>query len=1823
MKKQLIVTVLCVVIGLFFLNFKGSPGVKSLEKKTGELNGKAMQSPEFGNVPLYFVKNGGQVDRQVRYYAAASRYTLWLTERGFVFDAFGKEKKSKKSRDYRDVTRLTFVKANKHPEMAGEQITGHRVNVLKGKNPSAWQTNIPTSAKVKYKSVYKNVDLLVYGVEKEIEYDWIVKPGGNHNDIAVRFDGAVSSAVDKKGNLVIKTKNGEWIHQRPIAFQEIDGQTVAVNSSYKKINAAPNTFGFSVGKYDKNHPLIIDPMVVAFCSYLGGSGWDTIEAVTLDASGSAVVTGLTGSSDFPIMGGVQGTLAGESDVYIAKFTADGKGLVFSTYFGGSSTDDAKALVIANGSIYIGGYTMSSDFPVLNAYQSTKNGYMDGFVAKFSADGSTLQYSTYFGGTQDEMIRDLEVNGTGEVIVAGFTGSSDLPLQSALYTSFNNGVVSQDWESDGFITKFSASGSSLVFSTYIGGEKSDDIFGLALNAAGDVYGTGQTYSDDFPVSADAYQASMGYNNDPKGVIFRISSDGSTLVYSTFFGGSDQDVLWDIALDAAGAIYVTGESSSTNYPTTAGAYQSANPTSTGMDAVITKMSADGSSLVFSTYLNGTNGYTGARAIALGGDGSVYVTGNTSSTNFPVVSPIQEENYGFYNIGFISHLTPDGSSLTFSTYYGGGEYFSINDIAVDGSGSIFIGGSSDGGVWAYQGYQTTPGGGDDGFITKIVFDQYNSLTVTSPNGGENLIAGSTTNITWTAPAVVSRVNIDFVTYDDYYGSYTSTPIVENAPNTGSYSWSIPSDMWATGKIYIVDADMGGYGDESDADIEITPYPLQLTAPNGGETMQVGNIYNIEWNNFIPMEYISIEFSADGGAAWTPVATSIANSGMYAWTVPDAISANCLIRVSEAGGAYSDVSNGTFAIEGVPVGPMIPQAERDALIALYNSTNGDSWTNNTNWRKPGDPSQFNDRGTENTWFGVTCNAENTQVTRLNLSRNNLSGTLPTELNDLVNLTYINLYYNTISGSIPDIGNLTGMTYLNLSYNRLSGSVPASLNNLTALTNITLYRNQLSGSLPDLSALTNLTYVNFYYNQLSGNIPAYFNNFVNLRTLDLQYNQFSGPIPDLSALTNLTYLNLYRNQLTGSIPTWFNNLNQLSTFYLGYNQLSGPIPDLSGMTKVRSMNLSYNNFSGSLPDFTGMTSLTYLYLNNNNFTGSIPASLNNLTALRYLYLHYNDLSGSIPDLSNLTAMYYLKFSNNDLSGEIPASIGGMAGIRYLYFDNNHLEGNLPSELGNLTQLRYLYLNGNKFEGEIPSSFYSLVNLYNNYGLKISYNALYTGDASLANFLNSKHSGFWETTQTLAPDPVTVGTIEDHSVALSWQPIEYTSVTGGYWVYVSTTPGTGYELAEVITSKNTTSCTVSDLAADTDYYFIVKSYTNSHTYNPNVVFSGASPEVTAKTTGGGSAALTSPNGGEVWNDGTYQSITWTSTVADQYVKLQYSTDNGTTWQVIDSMATNNGAYAWQVPNAPSNQCLVKISDTLEEKFEDVSDAVFTIQDSRSITVTQPNGGEIIPGNTTYTIKFDITGTINNVKIEYSLDAGSTWNLITASHLSGYDYYWPVPNTPSTNCLIKVTDTASTISDTSNAVFTIQEGESVALTSPVGGETYETSSYQTITWTTTGNIQDVKIQYSYNHGSTWLTVESSIPNTGTYNWTVTNVPSSAGGAYIRVTDANGTEYDNNDTGFTVIQCARSIDVVTPTHDTVWQAGTQQTIVWTSSGDINNVSIEYSTDGGATYTMITASTPNTGSFNWTVPNTPSTDCHIRVKDLASVIKDSNAFPFTITN
>ena len=689
-------------------------GASSGNALATETQPSTAQRASIAGVPLNFERNLGQAQDQVQFLAHGQAYAIELTKQGAALAFGGKSPKAAK------VIHLRVQGADSHSLPTAEEPLPGRVNYFIGNDPSKWHTDIRNYAKIDYRDVYQGIDLVYHGDQKQLEYDFVVAPGADPHSIRLAFDGTQGKTIDAQGNLVLHTTGGDLVEHAPVAYQVIHGVRHSVSAHF--LLGRNGRVGFQVGHYDHSRPLVIDP-VLSYSTYLGGSETDNGFGIAVDSAGNAYITGDTASTNFPTRNPLQPHLGGQkgfADAFVAKLNPAGSALVYSTYLGGKFDDSGEGIAVDSaGNAFVTGWTSSNNFPTKNAYQATNGGLDDVFMAKLNAAGSKLLYSTYLGGSSLDQSHAIAVDSSGKVYVTGTTVSLDFPTVHALQSARAGG-------SDGFVGKFDPSlvgESSLIYSTFLGGSTNPGYgeemgTGIAADSLGNAYVTGRTDSADFPTTIGAFQTAFGDGVDA--FVTKINAAGSALVYSTFLGGAGIDRGFGIALDRSGNAYVTGETTSANFPS-ANALQSAR--SGGSDAFVTQLSADGSGVVYSTYLGG-NGYENAAGppriggITVDAFGNAFVTGNTSSTDFPTVNAFQATYGGGSYDAFVAELTSSATALVYSSYLGGNSTDQTYGIAVDGSGNAYVTGSTSSTNFPTKNplQPHKAGSSDDAFVTKI---------------------------------------------------------------------------------------------------------------------------------------------------------------------------------------------------------------------------------------------------------------------------------------------------------------------------------------------------------------------------------------------------------------------------------------------------------------------------------------------------------------------------------------------------------------------------------------------------------------------------------------------------------------------------------------------------------------------------------------------------------------------------------------------------------------------------------------------------------------------------------------------------------------------------------------------------------------------------------------------------------------------------------------------------------------------------------------------------------------------------------------------------
>ncbi|MGC2170797.1 MAG: SBBP repeat-containing protein [Candidatus Sulfotelmatobacter sp.] len=729
--------------------------------------------------------------------ARANGYTLFLTANDAVFALHSRPAESDLSpvhpalalrakslppdrdpgADSVAVVRMELMGKSSLPKAAaGGQLPG-TVNYFLGHDPSQWHPDVARYARVSYQNVYPGVNLAFHGAQRQLEFDFMVAPGANPAPIGFHFTGARKMKTDESGDLVISSAAGDLLLRKPMAYQRRNGAHQAVRTRF--VLKANHQVGFALGNYDHSRALLIDPSVsYAYSTYLGGSEDDEGYGIAFDSGGNAYVTGETDSTNFP---GFSNSPAGVTNVFVTKISPDGSTLVYSTYVGGSGNDSGNAIAVdASGDVFVAGGTTSSDFPATaGAFQTALAGAENAFVCELGPNGSSVTYCTYLGGSGEDLAFGLAVDSSGNTYAVGSTSSTNFPTKNPIQASLAG-------TSNGFVTKLNPAGTALVYSTYLGGGSGDEVFAVALDSSDNAYLTGTTSSPSFPTTAGVVQPACGTDGTCNGglsdaFVTVINTPGSAYVYSTFLGGSGSDLGNAIAVDSSDNAYVTGATESTDFPRQSPLY---NNYGGDTDAFVTKLNPTGSALLYSTYLGGSGADLGA-GIALDAGNNAYVTGQTSSSNFPVASPTQS-TLGGGSDAFVTEINPAGSALAFSTFLGGrhdedgtGKY---GAIAVDSAGAnIYVTGSTVSTNFpnTSAAYQTANAGLTDAFVVKY------SQAGTSPSFSLTATALSPASVN---PGGSANSTVTVTPANGFSGSVTLTcsvsPMVSLGPTCGAAS-------------------------------------------------------------------------------------------------------------------------------------------------------------------------------------------------------------------------------------------------------------------------------------------------------------------------------------------------------------------------------------------------------------------------------------------------------------------------------------------------------------------------------------------------------------------------------------------------------------------------------------------------------------------------------------------------------------------------------------------------------------------------------------------------------------------------------------------------------------------------------------------------------------------------------------------------------------------------------------------------------------------------------------------------------------------------------
>jgi hypothetical protein len=768
----------------------------------------------------FFIENKGQWPSEVKYLAKVGGMNAWITNSGVVYDYYQvkrnytqqqlekltPDKKTKFEQDNTSinghVVKMQLVSANGNAVSTPDNRQEGYYNYFLGNDETKWASNVPLYGNVAINEIYPKIDVKYYFDGKNIRYDYIVKPGADISKLKMKFEGQESVRINESGELVIKTSLGEVTNGKLYSYQNDKGKEKEVTCTFKQ--DTDGSINLSVKDYDKTKDLIIDPLI--YSTFIGGSYDDGASAIAVDAQGNAYITGNTNSSNYPTTPGAYRSGSIGREVLVSKINQTGSTLIYSAFIGGRSDDYGQTIVIdANGNTYITGITDSPDFPTTPGAYTTASSYSYRvFVTKLNTTGNALVYSALIGEAMDPSIAlDKNCN----AYITGFLAKTNFPTTPGAYKTTGSGI---------FITKLNPAGSELVYSTFIDENGQSYSYSIATDAYGNAYITGQSFFSGYPTTPGAYKtAGSGI------FITKLNPAGSELVYSTLIGEGKSN---SIAIDTNGNAYITGNTYySANYPTTPGAFQTTFSYRDfySSDVFVTKLNPSGSNLVYSTFIGGRSADYG-NSIAIDNNGNAYIAGNTYSSNFPITPGAYQTNFAGDEDAFVAKLSSTGSALVYSTFIGGSNFDYGNSIAIDANGNAYIAGNTYSLNFPITpgAFQTIHGGSDenqcDVFITKLSIPFLPYLQLKSPNGGEGWAVDSTYKITWRSNSnTLSLYKIEYST--DNGGTWMT--IVNSVPSLPyEYLWKIPNTLSSHCKVRITALDSSGLVDISDSSFAIS---------------------------------------------------------------------------------------------------------------------------------------------------------------------------------------------------------------------------------------------------------------------------------------------------------------------------------------------------------------------------------------------------------------------------------------------------------------------------------------------------------------------------------------------------------------------------------------------------------------------------------------------------------------------------------------------------------------------------------------------------------------------------------------------------------------------------------------------------------------------------------------------------------------------------------------------------------------------------------------------------------------------------------------------
>ncbi len=682
-----------------------------------------------------FIENRGQWPEEVRFLARTPGMQTWVTNSAIVYDLYrigppsavpsseaaAPGKTGIEVSAIREGHSIRMQLGGRAAEISPGQKLDEYHNYLYGNDPDQWYAGVPLYAELRHRDLQPGIDTRLYFEQGRVRYDYVLKPFADPHSIRLRFDGVDRIAIDRSGELLLSTSLGELRHRGLYAYQRIGDAEHPVECAFRLL--PDGGVGFEIGTYSQAHDLVIDPLI--YSTILGGTGSDDANDIVADRFENAYITGLTSSDDFPTtVGAYKRELKGaNTDVFVAKYNPGGV-RIFSTYIGDTEGEEGLGIEVdANFNIAVTGWTNSPLFPAtIGAYNFTHSGNRDAFVLMLDQSGGSIIYSTFIGSSDWEEGRDLAIDLNGNTYITGFALTRFFPATAGAYDVSHNG------REDAFAAKLSADGSSLLFSTFLGGDDFDIGISIDVDAAGNVYVGGKTESSSFPTTVGAYDRS--YNEGGDAFVVKLNASGSALQYATFVGGELEETFGGMDLDDVGNVFFCGTTFSNDFPFSANAYDRFYK---GLgDAYVAKLNRDGDDLDYATFLGGGQA-DAAHDVAVDREGKAHVFGITSTLLFPLRGgPCDEKLSGEQDL-FVTKFTPDGDDIVYSTYIGGdGPNEFSRSIDLDRRGQMYLTGRTQNDDFPVTD-NTGDRGGLDVFVSKL---NCNSTTLDLDAGPDHTI-------------------------------------------------------------------------------------------------------------------------------------------------------------------------------------------------------------------------------------------------------------------------------------------------------------------------------------------------------------------------------------------------------------------------------------------------------------------------------------------------------------------------------------------------------------------------------------------------------------------------------------------------------------------------------------------------------------------------------------------------------------------------------------------------------------------------------------------------------------------------------------------------------------------------------------------------------------------------------------------------------------------------------------------------------------------------------------------------------------------------------